>query len=113
VAIAKALGDALDEGSANLADRVLAKFIGEPELEQTFREILMQPLPIVDEDARETYARGVVTSALEKTIELEKNYLLAARTRADSAGDSETALEIARKLVDLDRELVLVKSKRS
>lgn len=113
VAIAKALGQALDAGSEALADRVLAQFASEPELEQTFREILMQPLPVVDDEARENYARGVVTSALEKTIELEKNYLIAARSRAEAAGEKETALEISRKLVDLDRELMLVKSKRS
>ncbi|MEN9731036.1 MAG: hypothetical protein RL488_346, partial [Actinomycetota bacterium] len=54
-----------------------------------------------------------LTSALEKTIELEKNYLLAARNRADAAGDAAMTSEIARKLVDLDRELLLIKSKRA
>jgi hypothetical protein len=72
----------------------------------------MQQLPAADDAGRETYAKGVITSALEKTIELEKNYLLSARNRADAAGDAAMTQEIARKLVDLDRELLLVKSRR-
>ena len=72
----------------------------------------MSPLPVRDEDAKEKYARGVVFSALEGTVELEKNFYLAARTRADSAGDSDEALRLAQKLQDLDRELVALKSRR-
>lgn len=112
VAIAKAIQEALSKGNDGLIDRVLALLTDSAELQQTFREIAMQTLPIREEAERETYARGVVTSALEQTIELEKNYLLAARSRADAANDSATAAEIARKLVDLDRELLLVKSRR-
>ena len=112
VALAKVLLEELADGSIGLVDRVIAKTEGSPELQQTFREIVMQPLPAVDDASREAYAKGVVASALEKTIELEKNFLLSARNRADAAGDLATTAEIARKLVDLDRELVLVKSKR-
>jgi DNA primase len=112
VALAKILIEELATSPAGIVDRVLAKTEGSPELQQTFREIVMQPLPAVDEASREAYAKGVLTSALEKTIELEKNFLLSARNRADAAGDVETTSEIARKLVDLDRELLLVKSKR-
>jgi len=112
VAIAKLLLDELAKGADGLIDRVVERTADSPELQQTFREIAMQPLPANDDAAREVYARGVLTLALEKTIELEKNYLLSARNRADAAGDSATTAEIARKLVDLDRELLMVKSKR-
>jgi hypothetical protein len=112
VAIAKLLLDELAKGADGLIDRVVERTADSPELQQTFREIAMQPLPANDGAAREVYARGVLTLALEKTIELEKNYLLSARNRADAAGDSATTAEIARKLVDLDRELLMVKSKR-
>jgi len=102
----------LAKGAEGLVDRVVERTTESPELQQTFREIAMQPLPAKDDASREVYARGVLTLALEKTIELEKNYLLSARNRADTAGDSATTAEIARKLVDLDRELLMVKSKR-
>lgn len=112
VAIAKVLQEELITESANLIDRVASRLASEPELAETFREIAMQRLPVADDEQRETYARGVLHTALEQTIELEKNYLLAARTRAEAAGDDVMTAEIARKLVDLDRELLLVKSKR-
>jgi len=112
VAIAKVLLEELAKGAEGLVDRVVERTTESPELQQTFREIAMQPLPAKDDASREVYARGVLTLALEKTIELEKNYLLSARNRADTAGDSATTAEIARKLVDLDRELLMVKSKR-
>lgn len=112
VAIAKAMQEELANGAEGLIDRVATKLAEQPELNETFREIAMQRLPVADDEQRETYARGVLHTALEQTIELEKNYLLAARTRAEAAGDAETTTQIAHKLVDLDRELLLVKSKR-
>jgi DNA primase len=112
VAIAKAMQEELANGAEGLIDRVAAKLAEQPELNETFREIAMQRLPVADDEQRETYARGVLHTALEQTIELEKNYLLAARTRAEAAGDVETTTQISHKLVDLDRELLLVKSKR-
>jgi DNA primase len=113
VAIAKLLQEELANGATGLVDRMVNRTAEQPELQQTFREIAMQPLPVGDDAGREAYAKGVLTSALEKTIELEKNYLLAARNRADAAGDAAMTAEIARKLVDLDRELLLIKSKRA
>lgn len=112
VAIAKVLLEELAKGAEGLVDRVIERTANSAELQQTFREIAMQPLPVHTDAEREAYAKGVLTSALEKTIELEKNYLLSARNRSDAAGDTATTAEIARKLVDLDRELLLVKSKR-
>lgn len=112
VAIAKVLLEELAAGTEGLVDRVVERTATSAELQQTFREIAMQPLPVHTDLEREAYAKGVLTSALEKTIELEKNYLLSARNRSDAAGDTATTAEIARKLVDLDRELLLVKSKR-
>ena len=113
VAIAKLLQEELQRGVDGLVDRMVNRTAEQPELQQTFREIAMQQLPVGDDAGREAYAKGVLTSALEKTIELEKNYLLAARNRADAAGDTAMTAEIARKLVDLDRELLLIKSKRA
>lgn len=112
VAIAKVLQEELSAGPENLVDRVATRLSSEPALAESFREIVMQRLPVADDEQKETYARGVLHTALEHTIELEKNYLLAARTRAEAAGDETMTSEIARKLVDLDRELLLVKSKR-
>ena len=113
VAIAKLLQEELQRGVDGLVDRMVSRTAEQPELQQTFREIAMQQLPVGDDAGREAYAKGVLTSALEKTIELEKNYLLASRNRADAAGDAAMTAEIARKLVDLDRELLLIKSKRA
>ena len=112
VAIAKALQEQMVQGTSGLIDRVLNALAEHPELQQTFREIAMQPLPVRTDEERESYAKGVLASALERTIELEKNYLIAARSRTDAAGDTATAEEISRKIVDLDRELMLLKSRR-
>ena len=93
-----------------MIDRAAAKL--SEELLPTFREIAMTPLPIRSEEDKEKYARGVVFTALEVTVELEKNTTLAARTRAETAGNTEEALRLAQKLQDLDRELVMLKSRR-
>jgi hypothetical protein len=72
----------------------------------------MTALPISTDDAKEKYAKGVIASALEATVELEKNILLAERTRADSAGDTEAALQLAHRIQDLDREILALRSRR-
>ncbi|MEY4310896.1 MAG: hypothetical protein RLZ71_822 [Actinomycetota bacterium] len=110
VAIAKVLSEALDSGTENLIERVGSKL--DSELASTFHEIAMTALPISTDDAKEKYAKGVIASALEATVELEKNILLAERTRADSAGDTEAALQLAHRIQDLDREILALRSRR-
>ncbi len=113
VAIAKVIQEESANASEKLIDLVVERLADQPDLQQTFREIAMQQLPAGDDEGRAIYARGVIGSALEQTIELEKNYLLAARNRADASGDAETTAQIALKLMDLDRELMLIKSRRA
>jgi DNA primase len=113
VAIAKVIQEESVSSIEKLIDRVVQRLEDQPDLQQTFREIAMQPLPAGDDEGRAIYARGVIASALEQTIELEKNYLLASRNRADASGDVDTTSQIAVKLMDLDRELMMIKSRRA
>jgi DNA primase len=104
--------------------KVLLKEFGEPnsqdavsgqlqdELASTWREILMARLPIVDEAGAEQYAKGVVGGALLQTVEFEKQFLIQALTQAQAAQKSEDASVIAKKLVDLDTELVRLRAER-
>lgn len=82
------------------------------ELASTWREILMAPLPIVDEAGAEEYAKGVVGGALLQTVEFEKQFLIQALSQAQAAQKSEDASLIAKKLVDLDTELVRLRAER-
>ncbi len=83
-----------------------------PDLSITWREILMATLPVVDEAAKRDYALGVIGGALIQTVEFEKQFLLGALTQAGAAQKSGVASEIAKKLVELDTELLRLRAER-
>lgn len=97
-------------GEPNAQDKVSAELQGE--LASTWREILMARLPIVDNAAKEEYAKGVVGGALLQTVEFEKQFLIQALTQAQAAQKTDDAAVIAKKLVDLDTELVRLRAER-
>ena len=107
-AVAKALLS--NFGEPNAQDKVSAEVQGE--LASTWREILMARLPIVDDAAKEEYAKGVVGGALLQTVEFEKQFLIQALTQAQAAQKTDDAALIAKKLVDLDTELVRLRAER-
>lgn len=82
------------------------------QLAGTWREILMARLPIVDESGKEEYARGVISGALIQTVEFEKQFLIQALSQSQAAGRTEEANQIAKKLVELDKELVTLRAQR-
>lgn len=82
------------------------------ELSSTWREILMAPLPVVDEDAKEKYAHGVLGGALLQTVEFEKQFLIKALGQAQAAQKENEAGAIAKKLVELDTELIRLRAER-
>ena len=84
----------------------------DPELAGTWREILMARLPIVDETHQEEYARGVVAGALIQTVEFEKQFLIQALGQAQALGKGSEAELIAKKLVELDKELITLRAQR-
>lgn len=104
--------------------KVLLKFVGQPdaqnsvsaelqgELAATWREILMARLPVVDEASKQQYAEGVVQGALLQTVEFEKQFLIQALSQAQAAQKVEEANQIAKKLVELDTELVRLRAER-
>jgi DNA primase len=104
--------------------KVLLKFVGQPdaqnsvsaelqgELASTWREILMARLPVVDEASKQQYAEGVVQGALLQTVEFEKQFLIQALAQAQAAQKVEEANQIAKKLVELDTELVRLRAER-
>lgn len=97
-------------GEANTQDKVSAELQGE--LASTWREILMARLPIVDDAAKEEYAKGVVGGALLQTVEFEKQFLIQALSQAQAGQRGEDSSLIAKKLVDLDTELVRLRAER-
>jgi DNA primase len=104
--------------------KVLLNFVGQPdaqnsvsaelqgELASTWREILMARLPVVDEASKQQYAEGVVQGALLQTVEFEKQFLIQALSQAQAAQKVEEANQIAKKLVELDTELVRLRAER-
>lgn len=97
-------------GELDSQDKVSAELQGE--LASTWREILLARLPIVDDGAKEEYAKGVVGGALLQTVEFEKQFLIQALTQAQAAQKAEDAALIAKKLVELDTELVRLRAER-
>lgn len=97
-------------GEPNAQDSISAELQGE--LASTWREILMARLPIVDEEGKEDYAIGVVRGAQLQTVEFEKQFLIQALTQAQAAQKSDEANQIAKKLVELDTELVRLRAER-
>ncbi len=104
--------------------KVLLKYVGQPdtqnlvtaelqdELASTWREILMARLPVVDEAGKQEYAEGVVQGALLQTVEFEKQYLIQALSQAQAAQKADDTNLIAKKLVELDTELVRLRAER-
>ena len=82
------------------------------ELATLWREILMTPLPVFDEEGKKRYAIGVIQTAQIQTIEFEKQFLLQALGQAKAAQKSAEADQIAKKLLELDRELIALRAKR-
>ena len=82
------------------------------ELAGTWREILMARLPIVSEEDKQQYAEGVVQGALLQTVEFEKQFLIHALSQAQAAQKPDDANLIAKKLVELDTELVRLRAER-
>ena len=82
------------------------------ELATLWREILMTPLPVFDEEGKKRYAVGVIQTAQIQTIEFEKQFLLQALGQAKAAQKAAEADQIAKKLLELDRELIALRAKR-
>lgn len=97
-------------GEVNFQNAVAKELEGD--LAGTWREILLSQLPIVDESAKQEYAQGVVGGALLQTVEFEKQFLLQALTQAQAAKKGDDANLIAKKLVELDTELVRLRAER-
>ncbi len=106
--ISKAVLRAFD--GKNLIHTVSAELEGD--LASTWREILMAQLPVVDEESKQKYAIGVIQGALLQTVEFEKQFLIQALTQAQAANKPEDANLIAKKLVELDTELVRLRAER-
>ena len=82
------------------------------ELGSLWREIVLTPLPVMGGGDEMAYAKGVVGSALIATIEFEKQVLIQGLTQAKASRNEAQADQIARKLVELDGELIALRAKR-
>ena len=106
-AIARAIQSSF--GQSNLAEKVASNL--PPELASLWREILLTPLPVMEESGRVGYAAGVVRSSLISTVEFEKQILIQGLGQSKAANDQVQSDLIARKLVELDSELIKLRAK--
>jgi hypothetical protein len=58
------------------------------------------------------YATGVIKSSLISTIEFEKQVLIQGLTQARAAKNEQLSDQIAKKLIELDSELIELRAKR-
>jgi DNA primase len=104
--------------------KVIAKFFAEPnftqkvaeelepEMASLWRELILTPLPVMPGGDVAGYAAGVVRSSLIATIEFEKQVLIQGLGQSKAAKNEEQSELIARKLVELDTELIDLRAKR-
>jgi DNA primase len=104
--------------------KVIAKFFAEPnftqkvaeelepEMASLWRELILTPLPVMPGGDVTGYAAGVVRSSLIATIEFEKQVLIQGLGQSKAAKNEEQSELIARKLVELDTELIDLRAKR-
>ena len=82
-----------------------------PELASLWREIMISPLPVMAETQKIDYGRGVIRSSLISTIEFEKQILIQGLGQANAAKDQAMSEQIAKKLFDLDSELIELRAR--
>ncbi|MCX6485642.1 MAG: DNA primase [Rhodoluna sp.] len=82
------------------------------DLASLWREIILTTLPVMEKGDREAYATGVVRSSLSATIEFEKQLLIQTLMQSNAAKNESQSEQIARKLVELDAELIALRAKR-
>ena len=82
------------------------------ELHTAVNEIAIQPLPAEDEEALARYGQGVIIGALDRSLNVEKNDLLAELRRIDAASQPERFAEVNRRLVALEADRRALRSQR-
>ena len=99
------------QGSADLFQAVEQRL--DENLKQVFTKLMLTSIPATDDPSRQKFAEGVISRALEKSIEHEKNALRANRRSAEALDDTEaiTALDLA--IAALDAEIHAMRRSRS
>ena len=82
------------------------------ELASLWREIVLTPLPVIPGGDPMPYAAGVIRSSLISTIEFEKQVLIQGLSQANAAKNESQSDQIAKKLIELDSELIQLRAKR-
>ena len=97
-------------GNDNFTDSV-SKALPD-DLASLWREMILTPLPIMAGGDPVPYASGVIKSSLISTIEFEKQVLIQGLTQARASQNEALSDQIAKKLVELDSELIELRAKR-
>lgn len=95
---------ASNEDSLAEADWVSILMQAEPDLADSIRSLAMAELPVRNQAELDRYAKGIVKSALMQALLREKNDLLAALKRLDTASSPEAATAIQQELLKLEQE---------
>ncbi len=74
------------------------------ELHSAVNEIAVQPMPADNDEALARYGQGVIIGALDRSLNVEKNELLAELRRIDASAQPERFSEVNRRLVALEAD---------
>ena len=99
------------QGSAGLFEAVEQRL--DENLKQVFTKLMLTSIPANDDESRQKFAEGVISRALEKSIEYEKSALRASRRSAEALEDTSAITELDLAIAALDSEIHAMRRARS
>ena len=99
------------QGSAGLFEAVEQRL--DENLKQVFTKLMLTSIPANDDESGQKFAEGVISRALEKSIEYEKSALRASRRSAEALEDTSAITELDLAIAALDSEIHAMRRARS
>ncbi len=99
------------QGSTGLFEAVQQRL--DENLKQVFTKLMLTSIPANDDESRQKFAEGVISRALEKSIEYEKSALRASRRSAEALEDTSAITELDLAIAALDSEIHAMRRARS
>jgi DNA primase len=99
------------QGSTGLFEAVQQRL--DENLKQVFTKLMLTSIPANDDESRQKFAEGVISRALEKSIEYEKSALRASRRSAEALEYTSAITELDLAIAALDSEIHAMRRARS
>jgi DNA primase len=100
-----------NQGTSGLFEAVEQRL--DENLQQVFTKLMLTSIPANDDASRQKFAEGVISRALEKSIEYEKSALRASRRSAEALEDTSAITELDLAIAALDGEIHAMRRARS